>query len=442
VTPRQRLLAARAAFVAIVLLATLSDLEPVFDLAEAGHRLARAFTPSLSWRDAIDGVRNLTLFGGLGVVWIVASLTGKVKSEVAQATLVGFALSALVEGLQAFSPVRTSSIVDVTTNTLGAFLGAAGTALLLALVARAKGRRSYLGVPAFLLAGAYAVAVLCEAATPLFSSEPLQNLEGGPFTRLSILLRLSLPLSAGEIPMLDVPLLIPAGFLAVMALAELGWNQRRAWLVVATLSALVVIPLHVLHGALGIPVRWEAAATDVIAIAFGAWAAQRWLAPITQLLRGSARARAAIFAGALALVAWGWRPFLPKTDFRSIAEQILPSHFVPLASLAMRADIFSALHVAQQFSLYLPLGALLAVWPLRRTGWMAHLLPGVLLAAGIEIGHIVILERFFDVTNALLAWSGLLVGWIVVRRCGYAAYGEALPAVAPRREMRSGSVGR
>jgi len=115
---------------------------------------------------------------------------------------------------------------------------------------------------------------------------------------------------------------------------------------------------------------------------------------------------------------------------------------VPLASLAERSDVFSALHVLQQFALYLPLGALLAVWPLRRTGPLAHLLPALGLAALVEAGHLLIAGRYFDVTNALLAWAGSLVAWIVMRRCGYAPYGEALPAEAQRAGMRAGGGGR
>src|SRR5207245_1816687 len=78
------------------------------------------------------------------------------RAEVRGGPSVGLALGGTVEGLQVFSPVRTASIVDVTTNTLGALLGAGGVALLIAAVVAAKGARSYLGVPTLLVAGAYA----------------------------------------------------------------------------------------------------------------------------------------------------------------------------------------------------------------------------------------------------------------------------------------------
>ena len=162
-TSPQRFIAARLAYVVIVLLATLTQLDFSPDLAAARQRLVRAFTLSLGWRDAIDALRNLTLFAGLGAVWVVTSISGKVGEEIQRATLVGLGLSVTVEGLQIFSPVRIASLVDVTTNTLGALGGALIVALLIVEVRRAKGTPSYVGVPTLLLAGACGLAVACEA---------------------------------------------------------------------------------------------------------------------------------------------------------------------------------------------------------------------------------------------------------------------------------------
>ncbi|MGH7623623.1 MAG: VanZ family protein, partial [Gemmatimonadaceae bacterium] len=169
-----------------------------------------------------------------------------------------------------------------------------------------------------------------------------------------------------------------------------------------------------------------------LSLAAGAWMAGRWLSVLTQSFRGAARARAAIVLYATLLVFWGWRPLYPQTRWDVIAAQLNVAAFVPLASLAGRMDVFSALHVAQQFFLYVPLGALLAVWPLRRHGGWARLWPGVWLAIVIELGHIVVAGRTFDATNALLACAGLAMGWVAVRRCGYAPYGTALDRVTAR----------
>lgn len=365
-TPRQRFLAARWGYVAVVLLATLTQLRFSPDLAAAGERLARAFTPSLGWRDAIDGLRNTVLFAGLGAVWVVTSRSGNVRAEIRRATLVGLALSATVEGLQVFSPVRTASIVDVTTNTLGALLGAGGVALLIAAVVAAKGARSYLGVPTLLVAGAYAGAALCEALTPLFGPAALPWTAGGPAGRLHAALQAAGPISFDTLPLIDLLLFAPVGFLFVMLLRERGRDAR--WVGVAGAGAGLALVAELGHGMLGFPIWWGAVLVRVAGVGLGGWAAHRALPALTQLLRGAARARAALLAYGALLVLWGWRLFLPRTDLHAIAAQLAPENLVPLASLAQRVDAFSALHVLQQFLLYLPLGSMLAVWPLRLTG--------------------------------------------------------------------------
>ncbi len=427
-TARNQFLAARLAYVAVILLATLTDLEFSGDLAAAGQRLARALTPSLGWRDAIDGLRNVALFAGLGAVWVMTSITGKVGREIKLATLSGLALSATVEGLQVFSPVRIASLVDVSTNTLGALGGAVVTALLIAGTQRSRGARSYLGVPTWLLVGGYGLAVLTEALVPLFDSVPLSGVEGGPLTSLREVVESGAAGAFNAGRLFDVLLFAPAGFLVVMWLSEHGREARRAWGPVAAGGAVLMLAAELAHGMIRLTVSWEAAALHAAAIALGAWAAARWLGPLSQALRGSARARAAITGYAVLLAVWGWRPLLPQLDVGQIASQFTLDHLIPLRSLAGREDVFSALHVAQQFLLYFPLGGLLAVWPLRLAGRWAHLWPALWLAVALEVGHILIADRFFDVTNALLACAGLGMGWVAVRRSGFRPYGAALPA--------------
>ncbi|HVT38657.1 MAG TPA: VanZ family protein, partial [Gemmatimonadaceae bacterium] len=335
-TQRQHFLAGRAAYLAVVLIATLSDLHFSGDLAAASRRFARALTFSLEWRDAVDGLRNVALFAGLGGVWVATSLPGREQNEIVRATLLGLAVSITVEGLQCFSPVRTASLVDVTTNTVGTLGGALTVALLIDTLRRAKGARSYLGIPAFVLTGSYGLAALCEALTPLFHSEPLPNIDGGPLDRLGIVLHLALPLSWAHVPWLDVPLFAPAGFLAIMLRREFGLETGRVWPAVAFLGAMLVLAGHGWHGLAGLPVRWEACMTDACAIGLGAWAGHYWLASLTQSLRGAMRARAAIVSYAAVLCLWGLRPLSLETRGDMIRGQFSAARFIPLASLAER----------------------------------------------------------------------------------------------------------
>lgn len=427
-SPRSRFIAARLAYVVIVLLATLANLHASSDLTAVPARLVRALTPSLTWRDAVDGIRNVVLFAGLGAVWVVTSLSGRTTREIGPAALISLLLSATAEGLQLLSPVRTSSIIDVATNTLGGFAGAVATVGLLATIQHARRDKSYLGIPMLLVAVPYALAAECEALAPLFHSAPLPMMHGGPLSRLTIALGAATPLDWRELPLVDISLFGAAGFLLVALLRERGQSFREAVPKVVLGAGAIVIASHVVHGAFSLAVRWEAIATDVGSIALGAFAAWRWLGAITRAHRGAARVRLVMIAYAVLLVLWGWRPFLIETSGSIIAGQINPVAFTPLESLAERVDVFSALHVMQQFLLYLPLGALLAVWPLRRVGRLANLRAGAWLAAVIELGHIVVAGRTFDVTNFLLAVAGLAVGWIAVRRCGFTTYGELVPA--------------
>src|SRR5205809_6529216 len=105
-TPRQRFLAARLAYVAIVLIATLTELDFSWNPDAVAERLQRALMPSLRWSDAIDGLRHVAQFAGLGALWVVTSFSCRERAEIVQAAHVALWLSATAEELQLFSPVR------------------------------------------------------------------------------------------------------------------------------------------------------------------------------------------------------------------------------------------------------------------------------------------------------------------------------------------------
>jgi VanZ family protein len=121
--PRARL-AARLAYVAIVLLATLSRLHAEPSLRFAGWRLYRALNPSFHAMDVVDGVRNVVLFAGLGAVWVVTARTLRVWPGRVARDARGRALSVAVEARSSSRPTRVASVLDVLTNGVGAFVGA------------------------------------------------------------------------------------------------------------------------------------------------------------------------------------------------------------------------------------------------------------------------------------------------------------------------------
>ena len=415
---------ARGGYIGVILLATLANLHFDPNLADVGFRLHRAFDLTLDLHDAVDAIRNIALFAGLGAVWVVTSLSGKVWRSAWHVTVLGFFLSTAVETSQLFSPVRNSSIIDVTTNTVGAFIGAAGIIAVIWLVHAARQQKSFVGVPAFIFAVSYGVAVMMEAFAPLFRQDLLPNLGGGVVARIGQAWAAMHPRSILEIPILDLPLFFPAGAFAVAALVEGGISYSTTWPLVALVGTVLCAVVEVVHGVVGQPIQLGAILSHSVAISAGAWAAARWLPIISTQLRGRARPRWLYILYCGVILIWSWRPFIPELNMESIRQQMAPEHWIPLEAMAVRVDLFSVTDIISQFLLYLPLGALLAVWPLRTRGKWRHLLPVIYLSVVCELGKIVIAERFLDVTHIFIQVAGAMVGWIVVRRSGFPQYGE------------------
>lgn len=410
---RLRMRGVRLAYVGVVLLATMTNLEFSPDLNAASYRLLRAFTISLTWRDAIDGLRNAVLFAGLGAVWILTDAGVQARHRVRRAALAGALLSGAIETVQIFSPVRTASIVDVSTDTLGALLGAAILVLAFDQCRRERDAGVRFRVPITMVCAPYLLAALAEALTPLFQSAPIAT-TGGPLTRFQVTMSLAVPLSWAAVPLWDVCLYVPAGFLAVLLIYGRGWLEESGWVIVSVLGTMAVAAAHVFHGAVGLPVRWEAVATDMLAFVTGTYTAHRWSSS-----RGRGRPQIdpewAIVFYVLLLAVWAWRPFHLEFSGEAISADFLTERLIPLRALAERVDVFSAAHTAQQCLLYMPLGALLAARRRLASERWRDLSMAAAVAVVLEAGHLLIAERSFDVTNIILAWAGVLIGWRIVR---------------------------
>lgn len=422
---RLSVLGARAGYVAVILLATLSRLQPEIDGAAILERLARAMDPSLGARDAVDAVRNVVLFAGWGAVWMVTA-GGAAGRAVTGASVTGAALSLLVEAAQLTSPVRTASPLDLVTNTLGAFAGAVFTAGLTGSLERSIGRRSFVGMPAFVFAGSYLGVLLAESVAPLFGREPLPGAKGGPLSRFATALDALAPGTLLELPVQEIPLFFPAGVFGVLALIEAGLPSARAARWTAATGIAVAVAGEMGHAALGYRIVLGTIVVHGAGIGLGAWAARRWVAPLSQRWRGRARPRALFAAYATLLAGWSWRPLRLETDPTELRLQFTADHFVPLRALGERVDLFSAADVVVQFLLFLPVGVLLAAWPLRRAGKLSGPLPAIYLAAVLEATQLVIADRFFDVTDLLVQASGAGMGWAVAKRAGIVPHGEVV----------------
>jgi hypothetical protein len=313
---------------------------------------------------------------------------------------------------------------------MGALLGAMAAVVLVRLLAARLEAKSYLGVPALLFAMSYGMAAALEAFIPLFQATPLPGATGGFTSRLSHGLEQFDASSLLPLPRLALLLFPPAGFFAVAALREEGWGHDR-WVVVAAAGFAVAVAVEVAAAGAGYPIRAGAVLVHGGAVAVGAWAAAALLPSLSAAVRGRRRVAALVVSYLALLALWSWRPFLPLVAPGELLAQLAPERLVPLTAHAERFDLYSAVDIMRQFALLLPLGGLLAAWPLRLRGWQTGPVPGIVAAVVLEAGQIAVAARTFDITDALVGSAGVIIGWAVVRRAGYRVRG-ALLSTPPR----------
>jgi glycopeptide antibiotics resistance protein len=426
----------RLAYLGVLLLATLPP--PVLDLSREGlaTRWSGAFDLTFTGSDVVDAVRNVLLFAGWGAVWAATASRTTARTAflrtVVAATAVGAAISLSIEMIQLLSPYRDTTIWDFLTNTAGSALGAAVFLALIRSLDRGRGSRSYVGLPAFVFAAGYGAAVLLEAVIPLLGQGSIPGYGGGPLARAARALEHFSWRTLGDLPWLQFLLFPPAGVFAVAALAERGMSRRAARnRVILVLPALFVL-VEIVGGIAGQPISAGATLVHVVAVAAGAWLADRYLPAFTQAFRGRVRPAIVLVAYFALLGVWSLRPFTLVTSFDALGASLSAEQFRPLVAHAVRFDLFSALDIARQFALLVPVGALLAVWPVRLRGALAGPLPGIYAAVLLEAGQILVDGRLFDTTDALVGVAAVLLGWFVVRRAGLEPWGELLPPVTSR----------
>lgn len=424
---------ARVAYLLIIGVATLSNLGFDPNSADVAMRLHRALGLTVHMNDVVDGARNLVLFAGLGAVWLATTRTTRPLRVVARVTALGFVLSFGVEVLQLFSPIRDASILDVTTDTLGTLAGALGTVAAFEAVKARVGKRSYVGIPAFVFAVCYGAAVLMETFFPLLRQDLLPSVSSGVGDRLTQALAAVDAHPLTRFPLTDIAIFFPLGIFVVAAAAEMGVPFAVSWPTVAVVGGVLLATLELLHGIALVPIVPGAIIVHVVSLAVGAALAPRLLKPFGKRLRQRSRPRVLAAMYAVELMVWSWRPFRFEVDAQAMAAQFSVVHLIPMRALASRMDLFSVTDVIAQFVLFLPLGALLAVWPLRRSGALRGLLPVLYLSVILELGKIVIADRFMDVTHVLIQCSGAAIGWLLIRRAGFNDSGELLgDQVSPR----------
>lgn len=429
-TERKLKYAACAGYIILVMIATLTRLRPDLNPLAVISRMDRAVHWSLHAADIVDAARNLLLFAGFGVVWILGTSSRRPWADTLRVTLWGFAVSVAVETVQLLSGYRIASINDVTTNTIGALLGALLITLLTTSLRRSRARPSWAGIPMWSVCLPFLVAEAAEMFAPIYRHEMNPGAGGSLFARLLNALHYVRPFSTHTVSYADMALFWPAGVLAVAMLMEWGIGRRIAGIVVMAGGGALSVAMELAHGVAGQPIELSAIAGHTASIAIGALIGWHFLGPIVARVQGRRRAALLLAAYALLLVGWGWRPFEPRLSLADIRIQLGYRHFIPLRVLGSSQDFFGVMEVAEQFFLYLPLGFLLAVWPLRRHGRMAHMLPALWLATVLEVGQLFVQSRNFDVTDLLTESAAILIAYIVARRAGYQVIAELHPLSA------------
>jgi len=427
-------MASRAAYCGVVAVATLASLEFDADFGRAMGRLPQAFTPGFTPRDLVDAVRNLALFAGWGALWVVTTRQRQLKILLQRVALSGFLLSLAVETAQLFSPIRQTSILDLFNNTVGAVAGALMVVMMVEVAGRLRDRKSYFGIPAITLSGAYLCAALFQAAV-LTRPQPALGVYGGPIARFrEMMARLEWG-TLTDLSLLDAFLLVPLGVLVVITLAESGWTHMRAARLATAGGVALSLVAELIRAPLGLELSIGAVVMHGLGAAIGAFATARWLPLFSREVRGRYRPLALSAAYIVVLAAWSWDPFLLETDIRAILEQLSPTRFSLLSAHIGRVDVYSVADIGAAFFLFLPVGGLLAVWPLKLRGWLAHFLPGLYLAALVELSQILIVDRYFGLTDVIVQCAGVAIGWMVIRMAGYQPYGVLLPGKVKRGEQ-------
>lgn len=415
----------RVAYLAILLMATLTKLEPTLDAGAVVGRAGRMLHPDFVLADVIDAVRNILLFAGWGLVWMATARAGRTVKVLWTAVATGTLISVGVETLQLFSRHRKASVLDVLANGGGAFLGALAFIVAVRWLAAKRNDKSYVGMPAALFAGAYGLVALGESFVPYFRQQHLR-VWGGPLERLSFALENFRPFTPYDMWLSESVLFAPAGFFLAVALVEAGLSVRKSSLVAAIVGPALIIGAEIAHGAVSLEIRGGPIATHAVSVALGALCAV-WLLPwISANFRGRERPQLLYTVYVAMLLPWFLRPYVPRLSPAAWVNELTGTWWLPMIYATGRMDLFSVLDVTNMFFLFLPLGGLLAAWPLRKSGRLAGLVPGLLLVVILESMQIFVAGRTLALADMLIGMAGIWAGWILIRMAGFPVRGVTL----------------
>lgn len=384
------------------------------------HPLARA-----SKADLASNVLLFLPWGGLSAAWLAGRGAGPLGATLAAAAG-GAALSAAVEALQLFAPMRVSSWIDLATNTTGAALGALGgwpTARVVGPAIVPRLRRGVARRPLASLAIAAALMLLAANMAPFDISLDPGDLKAA--LKASRPIPFGPPLRGPSVPVepwawaSEGLTWILVGGLFSLALRE-GARDRapgRASAEAVALAGLLALAIEVAS----LAIRGQAADATVVVLR-GAGAALG-AAIVTAARRRDARAwiGPALLLWGLAMILARWTP--PRFILRGW-DDLSPGMFVPLYTTFYtsyrRPHLFELADVAVELVRYLPFGVLLAARSGRATARGAGLI-GLGCGIVLEVGRFFEEGRTAEITPALSGAVGAASG-VALWREGEAAW--------------------
>jgi VanZ family protein len=416
------------------------------------HSLAGSFSRS-------DFAANILLFlpiGFFGAATLAGHRSSFARWLLSTILLLTFslALSIAVELLQAFLPMRTSSLYDVMAEISGAVIGLAAWRVLCGEVARWTDRWS-VGDRGGIARGALVLYTLARVGMILWPLDVTLDLGGlaHKFRSGGVVFN---PLHSPAFTLDSLPSTLMSGLLAVpvglwLAVAGLGGRGRRATSIGVSLAIAFFLAVE---GAQLFILSCRADSAEFLVNAAGAAigvvVAAVFVRPVS-----SAPARPASMSNAVPLVGLGaalafyaiynWSPFDFTFSGDLIRSRIGNLVGVPFYGYYINPE-FKALDDALiKISIAIPIGVFVALWigrgaqAYRRLAIGAALFLVATFLTIVEAGQVVLPSRYADDSDIILAFCGVVAGMWVTSAL---AFRRAQPLARHRRHSRrAGSPG-